>query len=69
MTSDGPPFTISGGIWDNGQFSIPIICKLLHRASSKGRWCRLGLSLIKRVSKFSSVPKTDEYTNYFMSLL
>lgn len=56
MTSEGPPATISGGIWLRGQFSIDMICRLVHRASSKGRLCSIGFSLRYRVSRDSSVP-------------
>jgi len=37
MTRDGPPATISDGIWVKGQFSIDMISSLEQRASSKGR--------------------------------
>jgi len=56
MTNEGPPATISGGICDNGQFSILIICKLVQSANSNGRECRLQLSLMYKHSKFSRVP-------------
>jgi hypothetical protein len=46
MTSDGPPAVISGGICDNGQFSIDIISNELHNANSNGKLCNEQLSLI-----------------------
>lgn len=56
MTREGPPLTISGGIWERGQFSMLMICRLVHNASSKGKLCRFGLSLMYNDSRFSSVP-------------
>ena len=44
ITRDGPPATISAGIWDRGQFSILMICKLEHKANSKGKLCKFRLS-------------------------
>lgn len=56
---EGPPATICGGRWLRGQFSMLIMDSLLHRASSNGRLCRLGLSLRYSSSKFSSVPRME----------
>lgn len=53
---EGPPATICGGRWLRGQFSMLMMDSLLHRASSNGRLCRLGLSFRYRSSRFSSVP-------------
>ena len=57
MMKEGPPATIWGGRWLRGQFSMLMMDSLLQRASSKGRLCRLGLSLRYSSSKFSSVPE------------
>ena len=56
MTRDGPPVTISCGIWVRGQFSMLMICRLEQRASSSGRLCKLGLSFMYRDSSDSNVP-------------
>lgn len=59
MMKEGPPATIWGGRWLRGQFSMLMMDSLLQRASSKGRLCRLGLSLRYSSSKFSSVPEDN----------
>ena len=75
MTRLGPPCTISGGIWGNGQFSIDMISSLEQRASSNGSVCRFLLSLMYKDSKRSRVPissgkkfnrfsPTDKYDNW-----
>lgn len=59
MTSEGPPATISCGMPESGQFSMLMICKLEHSASSNGKLCRFGLSFMYRDSRLSKVPKHD----------
>ena len=56
ITKEGPPLTISCGIWLKGQFSMDIISSLEQSASSKGNACKWGLSLIYNDSKFSRLP-------------
>ena len=56
MTRDGPSATISAGIWLRGQFSMLMICRLEHSASSDGRLCRFTLSLMYSDSSFSNIP-------------
>ena len=62
ITSDGPPLTISAGICDSGQFSMLMICRLEHSASSSGREWRFALSLTYRDSNDSSVPIVNTLT-------
>lgn len=57
MTSDGPPTVISGGICDNGQFSIDIISRDAQSASSNGKLCNEGLSFIYKLFKESRFPE------------
>ncbi len=56
MTRDGPPATISGGIWCNGEFSMLIICNFAHIANSIGKFARFGLSFKYKCSRLSSWP-------------
>lgn len=66
ITPDGPCSTTSNGIWDNGQFSMLIICRLEHSANSNGKLCRFGLSLTYKDSRFSSVPiSSGKYARLF----
>ena len=60
MTSDGPPLTISGGIWLSGQFSILMISSFEHSASSNGRLVRFALSLMYSDCRLSSVAETSD---------
>lgn len=46
----------SGGIALSGQFSILIICKFWHKASSYGSLTRFWLSFMYKLSNFSNVP-------------
>lgn len=57
ITKDGPPAVISGGICDNGQFSILMISNEEHNANSYGKLCNDGLSFIYNDFKLSSEPK------------
>ena len=65
MTSEGPPATTSAGMPFKGQFSILMICRALHSASSYGRTWRLSLSLRYSCSNDSILPKKkrDEHVN------